>query len=186
MSHWRTIVIVIAAQAALVGGWLLIESRRSDAPPVAQVRTTALNEPAPPLTLIRPNRLQRPPTPTALHQMKGPIVLHFWATWCPPCRDELPGLLAFAGSADARVLAVSLDEDWAVIRGLLGPDLPPSVMRADVGGAQAFGVERLPVTFVIDADRRIRLRMDGARDWSMPAPAARIRKALARPYAPSP
>lgn len=96
----------------------------------------------------------------------GPFVLHLWATWCPPCRDELPGLLRFAAESPLPVLAVATDPDWRGIRGFVGEPLPPALRRAD-GRAmgELLDVQALPVTFVVRGGRLV-ARLDGARDWS--------------------
>ena len=116
---------------------------------------------------------------TRLAALRGkPVLVNFWATWCPPCKDELPALLDFAAEAEARVLAVSLDPDWDAVRRFLGPDLPPPVLRADSDTvAQAFDVRSLPVTFVIDAGGQLKLRLDGPRGWASPGIRAQVRDA---------
>src|SRR5438067_8894697 len=47
------------------------------------------------------------------------LVVHFWATWCAPCVEELPGLLAYAreikNDPSVELLAVSVDDDWGTV-----------------------------------------------------------------------
>ena len=175
MRSWRIWAIVLGAQAALIGVWYSVESGRTTRLPVAQALTTTLDLPAPALTMVRQHAT------TTLAEIEGPVVLHFWATWCPPCREELPGLLGFAAQHGVRVLAVSLDRGWAEVQDLLGPIVPPGVTLARARSVQAaFGVDHLPVTFVLDAQHRMRLRLDGARDWSTAAARAQVRAALGR------
>ena len=56
----------------------------------------------------------------SLNQQRGhPVLLNFWATWCPPCVDEVPSLEDLArrlDGTDMRMLAVSVDDDWDTIR----------------------------------------------------------------------
>lgn len=168
-----TIAALLAAQALMLGAWYAVErSRDPDAapvspPPVASQRTTRMDHPSPNLDLRR-----RDGSTLRLSEVRGrPLVLHFWATWCPPCRDELPALLAYAAEGDMRVLAVSLDPDWGAVRRFLGSDPPPAVVLAEGDEVEAaFDVRSLPVTFVVDPAGRLRLRLDGPRDWAS-APA---------------
>ena len=56
----------------------------------------------------------------SLSQQKGhPVLVNFWATWCPPCVDEVPSIEDLARrlkGTDMRMLAVSVDDDWDQIR----------------------------------------------------------------------
>lgn len=160
-----TIAALVAAQTLILGIWYAVErSRDPDAeqgspPPVASQQTTPMDRPSPDLELRR-----RDGSRLRLTETRGrPLVLHFWATWCPPCREELPALLAYAAEGDMPVLAVSLDPDWGAVRRFLGSDPPPSVVLAEGDDVEeALGVRSLPVTFVVDPAGRLRLRLDGA------------------------
>jgi thiol-disulfide isomerase/thioredoxin len=169
-----TVLALGAAQALMLGIWYAVERQRADPadevpPPVAAHRTQPMDAPAPELAVQRADGSALPLSETG----GRPLVLHFWATWCPPCRDELPALLAFAAASEVQVLAVSLDPEWGAVRRFLGPDIPPSVVLASGEAvARAFDVRTLPATFVVDAKRRLRLRLDGPRDWASPAARA--------------
>lgn len=105
-------------------------------------------------------------------QLGHPIVLHFWATWCEPCRRELPALAAAyrtLADGDVRFVAISIDRDVpeASIRALAQQyDLPFTVALASTGlvseGYWSWGV---PVTYFIDRGGKLRERFRGSRDW---------------------
>lgn len=99
---------------------------------------------------------------SSLRSLRGrPLVLSFFATWCEPCRAELPILASLArehGDAIA-VVGVSVDEaDATQVDGFVREHGLPYAVLLDPAGAAAggrFGVPPLPATFVLDADGRI-------------------------------
>ncbi|MBE7448965.1 MAG: TlpA family protein disulfide reductase [Kofleriaceae bacterium] len=100
-------------------------------------------------------------------------VVHFWATWCKPCRTELPGLLALSRELHPRgvdIIAVAVDDEWNDIRAFFDGDVPPEVVVAtDAAVHKRFGVSTLPDSYVVDRAGTLVERFHGERDWRAPA-----------------
>jgi thiol-disulfide isomerase/thioredoxin len=98
------------------------------------------------------------------------VVVHFWATWCEPCRTEMP-LLSRLRSQDAgrplEVLSVNYGEGVKRISDFLKAfSIDLKVVRdPDHRLARAWGVGGLPMTFLVDATGRIRFSVFGAERW---------------------
>jgi thiol-disulfide isomerase/thioredoxin len=104
----------------------------------------------------------------ALASLGKPAVVNFWATWCEPCKDEMPLLdRTAAAHPEVAFLAVDLDESGTKVRSFLD-DLGVSKMDPllDVGLATSrrFGLASVPSTFFIDARGTIRLLQIGQLD----------------------
>jgi len=97
-----------------------------------------------------------------------PVILHFWASWCPPCRAELPQLdLWKKKHPDARLIVVSLDDSQSdALLFLRRNHISFPAWIADSQQAMRLGVRGLPATILIDGDGNIQQRMIGARDWT--------------------
>lgn len=111
------------------------------------------------------------PLRTALAAARGrPVVLHFWGTWCEPCREEIPALSRYAqDQADARLAFITVavrDQSEAVETFLreAGAVLPV-LHDGDQALIHALGVYVMPTTLVLDARHRVRWRSVGALDW---------------------
>jgi peroxiredoxin len=102
-------------------------------------------------------------------QRGHPVMLNFWATWCPPCVEEMPALEDLArrlDGTDMRLLAVSVDDDWAQIRRFFPKGSKIGVVldkSHDI--PKAFGTEKYPETFMIDSAGRVRYYFVNKRDW---------------------
>ena len=88
------------------------------------------------------------------------VVVNFWATWCPPCREEMPALQRVAASEpDVIVLEVDLIEPSDKARSFLdslGLDRLQPVLDSDGATTRRFGVLSLPSTFFVDKTGVIR------------------------------
>ena len=107
--------------------------------------------------------------PFTLSDYKGKVVLlDFWATWCPPCRKEIPGYIELYDTYKSRglvVIGVSMDESPSDVKKFVKqikmnyPIVMGAGREADLG--RAFGELPLPTSFVISRDGRICTKHDG-------------------------
>ena len=96
-----------------------------------------------------------------------PIVLNFWASWCPPCRDELPALIELAdANPGIQIVGINLEDaagDAKALQQEIGFDWP-SIADNDRAIASKLGVVGMPTTFFLDADHRIAGQIVGGSD----------------------
>ena len=103
-----------------------------------------------------------------LGDLRGRIVIvNFWASWCVPCREEVPALDAVwrrHRDAGVTVVGVNIQDRPGAIREFLAATRPsyPNVIDATGATSIAYGIYGVPETFVIDRDGRIRVRHVGA------------------------
>ena len=109
------------------------------------------------------------------------VLLNFWATWCAPCRDEMPSLDALqkarGGDRFAVVTVASGRNTPAAIDRFFqeaGVTDLPRLTDPTMGLARALGVLAMPVSVLIDADGNEVARMTGDADWASPAAQALI------------
>ncbi len=107
-----------------------------------------------------------------LAQLRGQVVLvNFWATWCPPCVEEIPSLQRLYRQLHGEgleILAVDVGDSVAVMEDFL-KDKPiefPVLMDQDGEALRRWGVYAFPTTLVLDRQHRIRYAVFGAFDWS--------------------
>ena len=115
-----------------------------------------------------------------LSSLRGKAVLvNFWATWCEPCRQEMPSIQRLSEKLAGKpfvVLAVNVDEPEARVRNFLNDtrfDLPV-LLDANKLVTRQWGARLLPVTFIVGPDGRLRYRLLGESDWSSQSTVALI------------
>ncbi len=109
-----------------------------------------------------------------LADYRGKVVLiNFWATWCAPCREEMPSIERLRASLENRpfaVLAINLAEPESRIAKFLEA-MPlgfPVLLDRDAKAARAWQAKMLPATYIVGPDGAIRYRHLGELDWSKP------------------
>ena len=108
-----------------------------------------------------------------LHDLRGKVVvLNFWATWCPPCVEEMPSLVRLQSNLKDRVvvLAVSVDEDERSYRTFLkknNVDLL-TVRDPQQKSNELYGTFKFPETYIIDRNGVVQRKFIGPVDWTRP------------------
>jgi peroxiredoxin len=163
----------LAGVAAIAWGLTLAGPTAGAGEPSEALRLTRLEvtEPAPAFSVTTPDG-----SSLSLQDLKGKLVLlNFWATWCEPCREEMPAMERLARTYRERglaVLAISVDRDGASV-------VRPFLKRHDVTFlvgldpeqtvARLYRVWALPSTIIVGRRGIPLFGAQGARDWDSPA-----------------
>jgi peroxiredoxin len=118
-------------------------------------------------------------------QRGKPVLVNFWATWCGPCREEMPAMERLYAKHRQRgfvLLAVSVDTDAALVRPFLERYKLtfPVALDAKMDLANAYGVRALPASFLIDRDGYLAALALGPRAWDNRAAHALVEGMLAQ------
>lgn len=177
MNSRRSFPLAFAALFLILGG----AAAAADLPPLASSLTPKAPTPAPALKLKDLDGKTHD-----LAGLRGKVVLiNFWATWCPPCRREMPSMerlkQALAGEPFV-VLAVDVGESAETIETFTSQlDAAPTfpiLLDRQAGVMQAWQVAGLPTTFLVDKRGRVVATAIGGREFDHPAIVAAIREWL--------
>jgi thiol-disulfide isomerase/thioredoxin len=165
-----TIAVIAGVQLAAVGIYLAVQRSREAAPASTfAAQPSTIRETAPVISAMRSDGS---PVTLGWPAPRARLV-HFWATWCPPCTKEIPSLLAFARDMrdqGIEVVAIAVEDDWKDIAAFFGGTVPPEVMVETDGAAhKRLGVATLPDSYLVGTDGRVIERYYGARDWASSA-----------------
>ncbi len=125
--------------------------------------------------------LDRPDLP--ISQLRGKVVvLNVWATWCAPCRRELPSLQRLGEQLDRErfaVLGLSVDDDKHEPREyLIDRKIKlTSYIDMDTSIVRSLGVQGYPDTYLIGVDGRLLMNIEGERAWDSPQVVAALEAA---------
>jgi thiol-disulfide isomerase/thioredoxin len=107
-----------------------------------------------------------------LSDLKGKVVfLNFWATWCPPCRQEMPSMETLYqrfNSQGLEILAVDCQEEAGDVSVFMRRNRLNFPAALDKSGAVSgyYGIEAIPTTYIIDRSGKIILKVVGSLNWN--------------------
>ncbi len=151
--NWIVLTAVVAMLGVVWVGANRVEAGRPE--PGSAASAPEVGYLAPDLTLRRLDGEE-----LSLSDLRGqPVMLNFWATWCPPCRAEIPALEQVwrEGGSDVMVIGVNVQENPAVVEAFVidyGMSYPV-VLDPDGEAARLYRVRAFPTTYFIDGQGRI-------------------------------
>lgn len=123
--------------------------------------------------------------PVTIEDYRGKVVLlNIWATWCPPCKVEMPSMESLhrkLAGTDFRLVAVSVDEEDSTVVNAFVTEMGLTfeiLHNRDGSIRRIYQTTGVPESFVIDRDGVIVKKIIGAADWEAPVNEALIRRLL--------
>jgi thiol-disulfide isomerase/thioredoxin len=155
---------------AIAAALIALASALTHAAELPQGVMLVAGKPAPPLQL---NNLDGESYDLQNSQGRWRFV-HFWASWCGPCRKEMPSIdrmIRQLGDSDIEFVLVNTAETGDTVFsfvGIVAPDLVP-LLDSDGLATEAWQPRGLPATYLVDPDGLIRYQALGGREWEKPA-----------------
>lgn len=188
---WIPFGTLMVAMIVVTGFWKIEKSLEEPIRPVSEVQPSGQPQkkleglPAPDFVLptLGGGRMR-------LSDYRGKIVfLNIWATWCPPCREEMPSMQKlherFMGE-DFAMLTISIDEDTS----LVGPFMEelgltfPVALDPEQEVSSQYGITGVPETFLIDKNGIVMHHLIGPGKWDDPSLVSAFEGLVRKPAAP--
>lgn len=110
-----------------------------------------------------------------LSELKGSVVfINFWATWCPPCIEEMPSIQnlynQFKDSKEFRMVTILYKDDYEKAVAFMKQNnyALPVLIDREGRSAKAYGVTGVPETYIVDKQGVLREKVIGPADWNSP------------------
>lgn len=137
-----------------------------------ELQTLGFETPQEPMSAIDFELINLDGEKVTLSSMEGKLVfLNFWATWCGPCRSEMPSMEKLYDELkdeDFIILAVDLGEPENTVRDFVNEYglTFPVLLDTDNAVGSSYGARSIPTTYIIDPEGMVLARAVGARDWN--------------------
>jgi thiol-disulfide isomerase/thioredoxin len=166
----KTIILAAFVIAAVLG--VIVGCKKQEAKPSGSF----VGIEAPELAVGDPNGKT-----VRLSELKDTVVfVNFWATWCPPCREEMPSIQAlhnkFKDQKDFRMITILYRDKYDNAMAYMKDNKYdfPVVVDIDEKTAKSYGVTGVPETYIVDKKGILREKMIGPFDWASPQAVDRI------------
>jgi peroxiredoxin len=164
MNPRKTLLLAIAFIVFVsASGWITRRARQLDLPAETGSDNELVGSDAPDFTL---KALDGRQVKLSDYRGKQTVIVAFWASWCGPCRMEMPSLQSFYAAhrgSGVEVLAVSIDDDPAAAQRYAEQSKLPFPVLVDNNqqAASEYQVEGIPVIFVVDPAGKVKYALEG-------------------------